>query len=392
MTSLRSRLLQLTAFSLPLFFITSLQAFDLNSYRESRQISVGVLNVEVLPARSLRLKSPSGGSLHLHQPERPGIPLAAGTLWGEFDPERTKLEREAITLARTLLEKKQQPKAALDLAREAAELVERRSELVRQSGMLQRIIAEPELAQLYLEDNRADSATNPTEEITALLARLKTQTELIDAVLAFSGSDEDFQIEARVLELKLIQQELDLKDRESEKRLTMPFDGELTLLPRRPSGDKPLRIQLGEDLALIQDFSIIRARLVMKRPEWRLIPTGQLFLRINAGVRPLVARFDRSLLEEVNGREELVYYFNFAEADRPSARSLIGGGLTARLYAELPQPARIVPKLDLVIAHPDAFREGDWTAGLSAALPESQLMVIGDTELAITPSGKKTAP
>lgn len=360
-----------------------LRALDLRDYKETRQLLVGIVSAQVTPAHSLRVKSPSDGRLFLRLPGNRGTILPAGTVWAEFDPERTALEREAITLARTLLEKKERPRLQLDTDREALDLADKRAETARQLRMFQRILDDPELAGFYLE---SPDAGDDRAQLGQTMERLRRQLDLMDAVLAYAGTEQHIEAESRVLDIKLRQHELDLKQREEDKRLAMPFDGEITLLIERPADDDtPVRTQLGDELALIQDYSAVRARFVVKRPELRAIAPETLHLRVSAGAVPLTAAFESRLIEETGGREELVYRFRFQDKDRATARPLAGGSLTARLYANLPQPARIIPKLDLVLAEPEAFREGDWHVGLAAALPGATLLAIGETELAVVP-------
>lgn len=361
-----------------------LLALDPYAYKESRQLLVGLISAQVTPIRSLRVKSPSEGRLRLHLPRLPGAIVPAGTVWAEFDPERTALEREALTLARTLLDNKERPRLRLDTDRDALDLADKRAETARQLRMFQRILDDPELAGFYLESPDSGDDRPHLEET---MTRLRRQLELMDAVLAYAGTENHIETETRILEIKLRQHELDLRQREEDKRLAMPFDGEITLLVDRPAGDDAtLRAQLGDELALLQDYSVVRARFAIKRAELRALAPETLQLRINAGARPMSAAFDSRLIEDTGGREELVYRFRFRDEDRLAARSLAGGAVPARLYADLPQPARIIPKLDLVLDSPDAFREGDWHAGIAVALPGAQLLAIGETELAVIPS------
>lgn len=363
-----------------------LRALDLTAYKQSNQILLGTVTAEVAPVGSLRLKSPASGLLHLRLPRERRAPLAAGTVWGEFDPERTRLEREALTLARALLDKKEQPRLRLDLTRDALDLTEKRSELTRQIGMFEQILADPDLSDYYLASGPAAGDTRSRDEIKTLVTRLRSQIELLDLAIAYAGTDEHLETESRVLDLKLRQHELDLERREEEKRLTMPFDGEVTLLVERPADDRPLRIDTGVELALIQDFSVLQARVVIKRPEWRLIPTSGLRLNIRTGLGSLGANFEKSRLDSVSGREELVYIFRFTPEDASTARSLVGGGITSSLTASLGEPVRIVPKLKLVLDDPEAFRDGDWQTGLVKTHPGARLIAIGETELAIAPA------
>jgi len=186
------------------------------------------------------------------------------------------------------------------------------------------------------------------------------------------------------LRLKLEQQEIELDRRERDSRFIMPFDGELTLVPPLPPPGEPLIIESGMDLARIQDFSRVDARVVIKRTEWRLLDPSRVRLRVNAGSEVLFADFSRALAEEIFGREELVYYFTFRPEQRTAARALVGGQISAQLLAVLPQSARLVPKLDLALANPDLFRNADWDVAVAQLIPGARVILHGDTHLAIT--------
>lgn len=201
-------------------------ALDLANCPVASELLLASLPADVQPIRSARVKSPTDGLLTLHLPA-PGARLPEGAVWGEFDPERLKLETEAVSLARALFIEKEQPRLSLELARNAADLAERRAELGRQAGMLSRIASDPALAELYTGE--AAGAANGAE-IAALAERLQTQLALIDDLLRYAGTPRETELEHRVLELKLQAQELDLARRLQEFRLAMPFDGELTLI------------------------------------------------------------------------------------------------------------------------------------------------------------------
>lgn len=385
---------------LPVVFLVSLavaasSAAPLNpaDYPQASELVLATLPADVKPLRSVRVKSPTDGLLTLRLPAS-GEALPEGTVWGEFDPERLKLEAEAVALARAFFEEKEQAKLALELGRNSAELAERRAELLRQAAMLTRIAADPALADLYASettgsrDATADGGgAEPTAdgaEITALSARLRTQILLIDEVLRYAGTPRETALERRALELKLQAQELEVARRLQEFRLVMPFEGELMLMPSPPPDGKPLRVPLGADLALLRDFSTIQATVPIRRAEWRLLDPARIELRHAAPFRPvLAAAFQRSLLEEVLGREELIYLFRFPEDQREAARPLVGGQVAMQLVLRLDAAARIIPKIDLLLAAPTAFRDAGWEAGIGAALPGYRLRAVGETHLAV---------
>ena len=368
-----------------LLVVPAFAAFDPSKYPESSELTLATLPADVQPIRSARIKSPTDGLLSLRLPA-PGERLPEGTIWGEFDPERLKLETEVVSLARALYTEKEKPKLSLELARNAAELTERRAELERQGDMLARIADDPALAELYAGESSGGASR---EEVAALSKRLRTQLVLIDEVLRYAGTPRENQLEQRALELKLQAQELELNRRLHEFRLSMPFDGELSLIPPAPPEGKPLRIPLGVELALIQDFSAIQARVPIRRPEWRIADTSRLQLRYSdRGRRNLAAGYQRSLLKENLGREELIYVFQFADADLAAARSLSGGQILMQLILSLEERARIIPKIDLILASPAAFREGGWESGVASVIPGARLLALGETHLAVVvPAG-----
>lgn len=286
-------------------------AFDLARYPEAAEILLGTVTAEVQPIRHLRLKSPVSGRLHLKLPP-PGTRLAKDTVWAEFEPARLDLERQALDLARALLETKEEPALRLEHARTRADLTERLDEIERQAAMLRRLLQAPDLAGLYLSEESGD-AGHP-DKVRAMLALLDRQADLLREVLAYVGSPRQEELEMRALRLKVEQQQLDLDRRVRESRLVMPFDGELTLVPPLPPAGEPLPVESGMDLARLQDFSRITARAVVRRTEWRLVGPDRVSLRVPAGAGELRAIFTRSLAEEMFGREEMVYYFAFHAA------------------------------------------------------------------------------
>lgn len=353
---------------------------DPAKYPESSELILATLPADVQPIRSVRVKSPTDGLLTLNLPPL-GTLLPEGAVWGEFDPERLKLEGEAVALARAFFEEKDQAKLDLDLARASAELAERRAELVRQTDMLARIASDPALSDLYASETTGSASG---EEVAALAARLRNQLTLIDEVLRYAGTPRETELERRALELKLQAQELDFARRLQEFRLVMPFDGELALAPPPPPAGKPLRVPLGADLALLRDFSVIQASVALRRPEWRLLDPARLRLRHAASFRrPLDADYERSVLREQNGREELFYVFRFPDNQRDAARPLAGGQVAMQLVLRLDETARIIPKIDLILAAPAVFRDHGWEAGVAAALPGARLLALGETHLAV---------
>jgi hypothetical protein len=97
----------------------------------------------------------------------------------------------------------------------------------------------------------------------------------------------------------------------------------------------------------------------------------------------LTATFAFQKIERVQTREESVYYFQFPAEKAALAARLMGTDLSCELWLTLPQPARVVPKLSLVLQQPTAFQGRSWAQGVGAAWPGAFVLVEGQTELAI---------
>jgi hypothetical protein len=372
--------------ALALLAVVPVCALDLAAFREADELVLGTVLAEAQPARFQKVRSPLNGKLLLRLPET-GRQLAEDAVWGEFEPERVQLEREAVALARLLLKEKDTPGFRLEQSRAREQLVNALEELRRQSALLEKIGADSELAKLYLADE--GRAGGDVASIAEMRRRLDRQAAVLADVLGYVGTARQEELELRALELKLRQQEIEQAQREDESRLKMPFAGELTLYPPRPTAGQPLRVQAGADLALIQDFSRVNVRVPLKRPEWRLLDTARLRVRFRGGVRaPLQAGFLRSLTEEVFGRDELVYYFQFTPEQTAAARPLVGGQVSAQLVLALEVRARLVPKLELVLVDPAGFRADGWAAGVAKLFPGARVLAIGETEVAVVSAAK----
>jgi len=362
-----------------------LLAFDWERYPLASEMVIGTVTVEVQPVRQIRIKAPASGLLHLHLPP-PGTRLNKGTVWAELDPARLALERLAVNLARDLLIEKEEPALRLEHARTRAELTDRLDELRRQIAMLEQFIHQPDLAELYLnESSPAASADEPAarEKIQTALDQLIRQTELLTQILDYAGTPRQDDLEITALRLKLEQQQLELDRRTRDSQLVMPFDGEITLLPPQPPAGEPLYIENGMDLARLEDFSRVSARAVIRQTAWRLLPPLDLSLQLPSATGDLRGRFSRGLVEETFGRDELVYYFSFTAQQIRQVRPLIGGQVSAKLIAQLSQPAYLIPKLALVLADPEIFSHREWTEAVPLLIPKARVLLQGETHLAI---------
>jgi hypothetical protein len=114
------------------------------------------------------------------------------------------------------------------------------------------------------------------------------------------------------------------------------------------------------------------------------LPAGRLtaLVRLPNG-EDLIAPFAFQKIERVQLREEAVYYFEFPAEKSALAARLMGTDVSCELWFTLPQPARVVPKLSLVLQQPEAFQGRSWAKGVGAVWPGAYVLVEGQTDLAI---------
>jgi hypothetical protein len=191
---------------------------------------------------------------------------------------------------------------------------------------------------------------------------------------------------------ELERRSLDFEKQLAQSRFKMPFQGQLSLSLQMVEGVKDYPVNAGQELAVIRDLSSILLRLTMADPSWSALPSEAMSAMINLpdGSR-LEAPFTFKRIEKVQNREEVVYYFQFPTEKIPSAVRLLGTDVSCELQLSLPQPARIVPKLALVMAEPTYFQNRRWNEGLTHMARGAYVLVEGQTELAIVPpsSGEK---
>ncbi len=362
------------------------EPLDFTEYPLSEKISYGTVTTQVQPEKYLKIKAPAAGRVHLRV--RDGI-HEKGIVWGEIEPDQLKMEREAIELSKELYESKEKPAARLEMADARAGLENRRDELNKNLKMLGEILSEPELAELYLgEEGRDPNGSRSTVE--EMRGRLLKQISALDEALLYVGTPDQERMELRLAEIQLKRKEAELERREREARLEMPFTGEFRYLMDLPEDlEKPVEVGSGDEIAEISRYGRLECHMPVNQTAIRQLPVPALSLEFEpsgAGSR-LQAEFLRKETREIYGKPELIYVFRFTEEQARTARSLIGGRVSAELMVDLSSEARLVPKLDLVKAAPDDFREKGWRVGVETAFPGWRAIAVGQSDVAVVETG-----
>ena len=124
----------------------------------------------------------------------------------------------------------------------------------------------------------------------------------------------------------------------------------------------------------------------MNDSRWLSMPPEALFLRLRLanGAELKLPYAGRRIREEMRA-EVLNYVFTIPEAGVAVLRRNIDSVLAAELMLQLERKARIVPKVALLTAHPEAFASANWAEGVSTLWPEFSVVAVGTTSVAIEP-------
>jgi len=240
----------------------------------------------------------------------------------------------------------------------------------------------PELIQLFGPTDGKDrlKEENMTNQLKS--ERLATQ-QLLNHL-----NDPAIRVLAQELtNLKLRMRELEHEKQLAEARIEMPFDGYYQVLLPVETGRAEVKVLQGAALLRVEDLKEIHATVEIYGVRWRQFPRERLTLRI-PGMHGLdesdQAPFNKIVavgIDPLSGALRYSFAFRGEAAER--AAILRGGTVTAEILLKLgDQPARIVPKLDLLEAYPEAFRDS-WEAGASQVFENLEAIYVGREALAL---------
>ncbi len=351
-----------------------------DSYPAARRMRLGLLPCTLQPRSQITMQATVAGTLKLYI-DQPQTNLPASTVWGEFEPAIFDAEAAAIEEARIKIDEREKLQVELEIPKQRLQLERQVEEMQRQVAMVRLLSTNKELADLTLKagDNtsmlRPDSLSRAEAELHLLHQSL---TYLKETNMALIG------IDLPGLRSEWHRRKLEFERRRSQATLKMPFNGQLTLSIPLAEGVAEYPVNLGQELGVVRDLSVVRLRVPLANSAWNSLAPEKLsaIVRLPSG-HELEAQFAYQKIERSQNREESAFYFQFVPEHTPLVARLIGTDVTCELWLHLNQPTRVVPKLALIMHHPTAFQAGNWSAGLATAFPGSSLAVEGQTDLGI---------
>jgi hypothetical protein len=353
--------------------------WDWEAYPRKTRMRVAQLPCQLLPKSTITVISPISGLLRIYTPA-PQTNLPAGFLWGEFEPEILAQDELVLQEALKKLEDVEKVQWEVEYPQKKRQLEVQLKEAEREYQRVKMLAEDPELARRVLGTR---NNTNTMRPETLDIAR--ETYELLQRRFEFMQTTNfaaiGFDLTGQRTEWK--RRELDFQRRRQQSRFEMPFAGKLTVSFPISEGVTNYPVNLGQELAIARDTSTVRARVVMDNASWSGIAPDKMRVVVTTGGRALEAFFSYQKIEKVQNREESAYYFEFPRDKASEAARLIGANNQCELWMDLPEEARIVPKLAVILHQPDAFQNKSWSAALSTTFPGSRLLLEGQTDLAV---------
>ena len=178
-----------------------------------------------------------------------------------------------------------------------------------------------------------------------------------------------FDLEGARMELD--RRQLELTGGKAQSRFKMPFAGQWISSLQLAEGVTEYPVSAGQELAVVRDLHSVLLRVPLEDVSWSGLPTAKLTAVLPLGGRHASGGgvFAFKKLEKFQMREEVFYYFQFPFEESAAAAQLVGTSPTCELWLGLSQPARIVPKLALVLQEPEAFQNRRWNEGWRNCFP-----------------------
>ena len=359
-------------------------------YPPVEKMRLAVLPCRVLPKTSLTINAPLVGVLRLYV-DRPQTNLPAGFVWAEFEPKIMAAEADALAEAKQRLKEREQLTYELDLPKQKMRLEKEIEEARRQLSLMEMLatnsVTTPSLLNLT---GLRDRPLKP-EALQRARDELKVMEEnyryLCATNLMVLG------IDLPALRLELQRHQLEFERHEAQARFKMPFAGQLNLSLQVAEGVSEYPVNAGQELAVARDLGVILLRVPLADASWSTLAAEELSALLNLpdGTK-LAAPFAFKKLERFQMREEVIYYFQFPAGECAAATRLVGADLSCELWLNLGQPARVVPKLALVLHQPAAFQNRRWQEGLAQFSPGARVLVEGQTDLAVVVPDNNATP
>jgi hypothetical protein len=358
----------------------AIPAWNWDAYPAVRKMKLATLPCVLQPRSQITINSTLAGALKLYI-DQPQTNLESGRVWGEFEPTIFELEAKGFEEARQKMDERERILTELEIPKQRLKLEREIEESQRQVAYMRLLSTNREFADLTLHAKESTSLMRP-ESLTKAEMELgllnQSLTYLRETNMALLGVD------LPGMRSEWNRRKVEFERRRAQATLKMPFTGQLTITLPLADGVAEYPVNIGQELGVARDLSVVRLRVAIGNSAWNSLPPEKLLalVRLPNG-QELEAQYSYHKIERQQNREESAYYFQFLPEHTQLVARLIGTDVTCELWYNLGQPTRIVPKLALIMYNQSAFQAGNWGAGLAAAFPGARIAVEGQTDLGI---------
>jgi hypothetical protein len=337
----------------------------------------------VAQRRTAPFVAPLDGRIEIIEPVRAagtrGVDLPAGEVWARIAPAQLELERRTLDAQRRQIELRER---LLDDLDEPRRLLEIRAELERARRTLEQLrLARDAGDDVLVRELFPDLPAGFGDDAVASAERLVELLERSERLAADPASNAE-RLGLELARVELEQAELAFERLTQRSELVMPFAGRLTLRPELDT-EGPLFVRSGDVVASARGGATL-LEVPAAESAWLDVPTDRLAYDVPLpGGGTARAPFDTRTTVELRGVETLIDRFAAPEDAAASLGSLSGATVRGRLVTVLPAPARVVPKIDLLLHAPEAFADADWAGGVASTWPGAVVVAVGLTEVAI---------
>jgi hypothetical protein len=360
--------------------LTNTPAWNWDAYPAVRRMKLATLPCLLQPRSQITINSTLAGSLKIYI-DQPQTNMEAGKVWGEFEPTIFELEADSFEEARQKLDEREKILTELEIPKQKLKLEREIEEAQRQVDYLRYITTHPDSADLILRAGDKTSVMRPDS-----LVKAQSELGLLNQSLVYLNETNTaaLGVDLAGLRSEWKRRKVEFERRRAQATLKMPFTGQLTVSLPLAEGVAEYPVNIGQELAVARDLSVVRLRVAIGNSAWNSLTPDKLvaMIRLPNG-QELEAQYSYHKIERQQNREESAYYFQFLPEHTQLVARLIGTDVTCELWYNLAQPTRIVPKLALIMHNKTAFQAGNWGAGLNAAFPGARVAVEGQTDLGI---------
>ena len=354
--------------------------WDWDKYQLSSRMRLGTMPCQLQPKSTIQVYSPYLGTLRVYVDEVQSD-QSEGYLWAEFEPDIFASEEKWLTEAKKRLEERERVQMEIEVPRKKLALERQLEEAERQAAYARILATNKAWADVALTLPGGSAPIRP-DALEKTEMELKLVAQQMDMILETNLTALNLDLGLQRLDWE--RRNLEFQKRKDQSQFRMPFAGKLTVSLPLSKGVTEYSVDSGQELGVVRDFSAIRVRVPIGNSSWSAIPGEKLtaIVRVPSGPA-LEANFAYHKIEKNQNREESVYYFEIPGDRSVLAGRMVGTHVSCELWANLDEPARVVPKLALVLHDPEAFGERSWSEAVKKLFPGARVLAEGQTDLGI---------